>query len=159
MSFLAHLDLDPHVAFAEQHFLWVPGRFPRRFTPGKQTYLDTAMNGLRYSGYVDAVIQRWALVADEYLRRRQDFVLLRYEAAGAGTGGNHQAMGPTLCRIQWVKRESWRRPLVSADPGMRNEYMPPARYNTKAPADSFDLPNRLGPALDDAQLAAAANHL
>ena len=26
----------------------------------------------RYSGYVDAVIQRWALVADEYLRRRQE---------------------------------------------------------------------------------------
>ena len=26
----------------------------------------------RYSGYVDAVIQRWALVMDEYLRRRQE---------------------------------------------------------------------------------------
>eukprot|EP00435_Cladocopium_sp_Y103_P039668 s1285_g10.t1 len=61
-SFLAHLGLDSHVAFAEQHFLWVPGRFPRHFTAGKQAYLDTAMNGLRYSGYVDAVIQRWALV-------------------------------------------------------------------------------------------------
>ncbi|CAE7539981.1 PDPK2, partial [Symbiodinium pilosum] len=33
----------------------------------------------RYSGFVDAVIQRWALIVDEYLQCPQDFALVRYE--------------------------------------------------------------------------------
>ncbi|CAK8990770.1 unnamed protein product [Durusdinium trenchii] len=78
-SLLEHLGLDTNVSFEDQHFFWAPGHFPRHFTPGKQRYLDHSALGLRFSGYLDASIQRWALVVDEYLQCPQDFALVRYE--------------------------------------------------------------------------------
>eukprot|EP00913_Durusdinium_trenchii_P018177 g17078.t1 len=71
-SLLEHLGLDTNVSFEDQHFFWAPGHFPRHFTPGKQRYLDHSALGLRFSGYLDASIQRWALVVDEYLQCPQD---------------------------------------------------------------------------------------
>ncbi|CAJ1418031.1 unnamed protein product [Effrenium voratum] len=60
--------LDANVSSAEdQVFSWVAGRFPSHFSPGKQLYLDVSQEGLRYTGYVDAAVQRWALTVDEYL--------------------------------------------------------------------------------------------
>lgn len=79
-SLLSHMSLDTFVTSEEEQiFSWVAGRLPKHFSRGKQQYLDVALSGLRYSGYVDAVVQRWVLVVDEYLQCPQDFVLVRYE--------------------------------------------------------------------------------
>jgi len=37
------------------------------------------MHGLNYTGYLDAVVQRWALMTDEYLVCTKRFALVRYE--------------------------------------------------------------------------------
>lgn len=79
-SLIEHLKLRTRVESAEeQRFSWQPGRFPEHFTPGKQRYLDVTGEGLTYSGYVDAAVQRWALVVDEYLACPSRFALVRYE--------------------------------------------------------------------------------
>eukprot|EP00927_Polykrikos_kofoidii_P064936 TRINITY_DN60741_c0_g1_i1.p1 TRINITY_DN60741_c0_g1~~TRINITY_DN60741_c0_g1_i1.p1 ORF type:complete len:1142 (+),score=161.66 TRINITY_DN60741_c0_g1_i1:350-3427(+) len=50
-----------------------------RFSRGKQLYLDVTRDGLRYTGYVDAVTQRWALMVDVYLACTARFALVRHE--------------------------------------------------------------------------------
>jgi len=50
-----------------------------RFTLGKRLYLDVTLDGLNYTGYVDAAAQRWALAIDQYLGCPHAFVLVRYE--------------------------------------------------------------------------------
>lgn len=79
-SFLERLNLTTQVASpADQHFSWNAGRFPHHFTAGMQRYLDVADEGLEFTGYVDAAVQRWVLFVDEYLRCPSRFVLVRYE--------------------------------------------------------------------------------
>jgi len=51
----------------------------QHFTAGKQQYLDVTREGLVYSGYIDAIAQRWALTIDEYLTCPARYVLVRYE--------------------------------------------------------------------------------
>lgn len=53
----------------------VPESFPRDF----QIYLDVEQEGLTYSGFIDAMVQRWALDVDVYLRCPRIFALVRYE--------------------------------------------------------------------------------
>lgn len=79
-SLLQHLELRTRSESAEaQSFSWGRGRFPAHFTLGKQAYLDVAPDGLRYSGYADAALQRWAMTADVYLACPERFALVRYE--------------------------------------------------------------------------------
>jgi len=79
-SFLKHLGLamQPPDVVSQQ---FTPENLPRPhvFTRSKQLFLDVQRSGLRYTGYVDAVVQGWALTVDEYLRCPQGFVLVRYE--------------------------------------------------------------------------------
>ncbi|CAE8677926.1 unnamed protein product, partial [Polarella glacialis] len=79
-SLLDHMGLKTKVKSAnDQLFSWDVGQFPARFSAGKQQYLDVSLDNLTYSGYADALVQRWALVVDEYLACPRDFVLVRYE--------------------------------------------------------------------------------
>mmetsp|Transcript_10070 Transcript_10070/g.23712 ORF Transcript_10070/g.23712 Transcript_10070/m.23712 type:complete len:301 (-) Transcript_10070:43-945(-) len=78
VSMLHRLDLKVGRSLpTEQHFRveTVPDSFPRDF----QIYLDTTADGLNFTGFVDALIQRWALVVDVYLRCPRMFALVRYE--------------------------------------------------------------------------------
>mmetsp|Transcript_50036 Transcript_50036/g.143861 ORF Transcript_50036/g.143861 Transcript_50036/m.143861 type:complete len:781 (+) Transcript_50036:925-3267(+) len=63
----------------EQRFAFASNQLPSRFTGSMQDYLDVARDGLEYSGFVDAAVQRWALIVDEYLRCPSRFALVRYE--------------------------------------------------------------------------------
>jgi len=79
-SLVEHLGLRTRVSsMAEQRFRVDEGHLPRHFTAGKQQYLDITREGLAYTGYIDAVAQRWALTVDEYLACPTKFVLVRYE--------------------------------------------------------------------------------
>eukprot|EP00928_Gymnodinium_smaydae_P086889 TRINITY_DN71291_c0_g1_i1.p1 TRINITY_DN71291_c0_g1~~TRINITY_DN71291_c0_g1_i1.p1 ORF type:complete len:961 (-),score=118.54 TRINITY_DN71291_c0_g1_i1:21-2903(-) len=81
-SFVQHLRLpllvDPSDPMG-QHFALERMPHASRFTRGKQLYMDVTRDGLRYTGYIDSVIQRWVLSVDEYLRCPSRFALIRYE--------------------------------------------------------------------------------
>lgn len=89
-----------------------------RFTRGMQLFLDTTKVGFNYTGYADALVQQWALFADEYLRDRQRYVLVRYEDFEAepvnSTRNLSQALGldvhwdpDTIARVQEVSRTQY----------------------------------------------------
>eukprot|EP00927_Polykrikos_kofoidii_P066606 TRINITY_DN6216_c2_g1_i1.p1 TRINITY_DN6216_c2_g1~~TRINITY_DN6216_c2_g1_i1.p1 ORF type:complete len:1157 (+),score=129.87 TRINITY_DN6216_c2_g1_i1:55-3525(+) len=81
LSMLRHLGLKARVqSQGEQHFdIWSTMPLLDRFTPNTQAYLDVSSEGLRYSGYVDAIVQRWVLTVDVYLACPKRFELVRYE--------------------------------------------------------------------------------
>lgn len=79
-SLVEHLGLRTRVSsMEEQRFQADEGHLPQHFTAGKQQYLDVTREGLTYSGYIDAVAQRWALTVDEYFACPARYVLVRYE--------------------------------------------------------------------------------
>eukprot|EP00747_Dinoflagellata_sp_TGD_P082171 gnl/TRDRNA2_/TRDRNA2_161592_c0_seq1.p1 gnl/TRDRNA2_/TRDRNA2_161592_c0~~gnl/TRDRNA2_/TRDRNA2_161592_c0_seq1.p1 ORF type:complete len:279 (-),score=48.76 gnl/TRDRNA2_/TRDRNA2_161592_c0_seq1:183-1019(-) len=81
-SFIEHLMLNLDISPEDkdgQRFTLDNMPQASRFTRGKQLYMDVTRDGLRYTGYVDAAVQRWALSVDVYLRCPSRFVLVRYE--------------------------------------------------------------------------------
>merc|ERR1712070_655107 len=81
-AFVTHLDLQTNVSEGsghQQHFSLRNMPRPTRFTRGKQLFLDVRRENLRYTGYVDAAVQRWALAVDAYLACPRRFTLVRYE--------------------------------------------------------------------------------
>lgn len=80
-SFVLHLGLhpDPGLSPEQQVFDLENHPKPPLFTRMKQLYFDVGREGLRYSGYLDALVQRWCLTVDEYLRCPARFALVRYE--------------------------------------------------------------------------------
>mmetsp|Transcript_9391 Transcript_9391/g.26134 ORF Transcript_9391/g.26134 Transcript_9391/m.26134 type:complete len:235 (-) Transcript_9391:424-1128(-) len=117
-SVIEHLGLNARLDPAhssEKQFNTTNLPLAGRFTRGMQLFLDTTQVGFNYTGYADALVQQWALFADEYLRDRHRYVLVRYEDFDAepvnSTRKLSQALGldvhwdpDAIARVQEVSR-------------------------------------------------------